>query len=136
MIFYESQLGLYPYIDIQDASDYEESSNPADGSNQNPATNDTIRFVNGGLPQNADLRAHLEKARADILKAIPDPDFAGPAVIDYEKWRPEWSLNWAARRVYQLESTRDALARFLGISEKSALELGRELFNKRARQVS
>jgi len=102
---------------------------------ENGTRSNGSRRVNGGLPQNADLHAHLEKARADILAAIPDPDFAGPVVIDYERWRPEWSLNWAARRIYQVESTRDAFDRFPGISEKAAIEIGREMFNKRARQV-
>uniref|UniRef100_A0A914KHA7 Hyaluronidase n=1 Tax=Meloidogyne incognita TaxID=6306 RepID=A0A914KHA7_MELIC len=86
--------------------------------------------------RNINLNDHLEKAKNDILKTIPDPDFSGPAIIDYEKWRPEWSLNWAARRIYQLESTKDVLERFPGISEKSATEIGRELFNKRARKFT
>uniref|UniRef100_A0A914KH90 Hyaluronidase n=1 Tax=Meloidogyne incognita TaxID=6306 RepID=A0A914KH90_MELIC len=60
----------------------------------------------------------------------------GDEKVSYNEWRPEWSLNWAARRIYQLESTKDVLERFPGISEKSATEIGRELFNKRARKFT
>uniref|UniRef100_A0A915NM47 Hyaluronidase n=1 Tax=Meloidogyne floridensis TaxID=298350 RepID=A0A915NM47_9BILA len=130
VIFYEHQLGLYPYLEF---NDFDESTN-----DDNLELNKTliVKYINGGLPQNINLNDHLEKAKNDILKAIPDPDFSGPAIIDYEKWRPEWSLNWAARRIYQLESTKDVLERFPGISEKSATEIGRELFNKRARKFT
>lgn len=43
---------------------------------------------NGGIPQLGNLSAHLEKAQADIVAAIPDPNFSGVAVIDFESWRP------------------------------------------------
>jgi hyaluronoglucosaminidase len=46
------------------------------------------------------LRAHLKKAAADIIAAIPDPFFRGLAVIDYEHWRPVHALNWHSRVGY------------------------------------
>ena len=44
--------------------------------------------VNGGLPQLANLSAHLAKVRADAAAALPDPAFSGYAVIDWEVWTP------------------------------------------------
>ncbi|KAL3108489.1 hypothetical protein niasHT_015411 [Heterodera trifolii] len=122
VIFYENQLGLYPFIEYG-----EEGTEDNVGNLHIVAKNGTSKFVNGGIPQNVDIRQHLAKAREDILRAIPDPNFSGPAVIDYERWRPEYSLNWDQRRVYQRHSTWDALKRFPGISEKAATELGREM---------
>uniref|UniRef100_A0A914GYK1 Hyaluronidase n=1 Tax=Globodera rostochiensis TaxID=31243 RepID=A0A914GYK1_GLORO len=122
VIFYESQLGLYPYIEYGGAGAEDNVGNVIVANKAN-----LLKFINGGIPQNADLRQHLVKAREDILRAIPNPNFSGPAVIDYERWRPEYSLNWDQRRVYQRHSTLDALRRFPGISEKAATELGREI---------
>ncbi|VDK85284.1 unnamed protein product [Cylicostephanus goldi] len=56
--------------------------------------------VNGGLPQKCDLRTHLKKAREDIEKRIPDENFSGLAIIDFERWRPLFSENdWMKKRV-------------------------------------
>lgn len=66
VIFYADQLGYYPQID--------KSGN----------------VINGGIPQLADLTAHLTKAKEDIENFIPDPDFQGVAVIDWEPWLPLW----------------------------------------------
>ncbi|EFO13625.1 hypothetical protein LOAG_14903, partial [Loa loa] len=48
----------------------------------------------------ANLSAHLSKVRSDIDKAIPNKDFDGLAIIDYEEWRPLWEHNWYTRRIY------------------------------------
>jgi|GEM_PF-2101194 len=63
--FGERYFGLYPYIsnEIQ---------------------------INGGIPHNADLIAHKEKVELDIAVKIPNPDWEGYAVIDYESWYPLW----------------------------------------------
>ena len=44
--------------------------------------------INGGLPQLADLGAHLARVKVDAAAALPDPDFSGFAVIDWEVWTP------------------------------------------------
>ncbi|MBL0928045.1 MAG: hypothetical protein IBJ11_10410 [Phycisphaerales bacterium] len=64
-LFYEQHLGLYPRL--------------WDG-----------RPENGGIPQKADLEAHLAKVRSDVEKAIPDPNWSGLAIIDFEAWPPQW----------------------------------------------
>lgn len=78
VIFYAKQLGYYPRVDD-------------DGDE-----------VNGGIPQRADLEAHLTKAKEDIISFIPDPNFQGLAVIDWEPWHPLWDrMSWGRFVVYQ-----------------------------------
>lgn len=56
---------------------------------------------NGGLPQRADINAHLTELRNDIRRVIPDPNFSGWAVLDYESWDPLWELT---KPVYKEQS--------------------------------
>ncbi|XP_075403530.1 hyaluronidase-1 isoform X2 [Tenrec ecaudatus] len=79
-IFYSAQLGTYPY--------YTATGEP----------------VAGGLPQNASLSTHLALAYQDILTAMPQPDFSGLAVIDWESWRPRWAFNWDSKDIYRQRS--------------------------------
>lgn len=69
VIFYENRLGLYPKID-------------AEG-----------RYIHGGLPQLADINKHLVYVTLDVAKYIPDKNFSGLAVIDWESWRPIYDRN-------------------------------------------
>jgi hyaluronoglucosaminidase len=48
-------------------------------------------WCNGGIPQRVDLDAHAAKVTRSVIDAIPDPNFAGLAVIDFETWQPTWS---------------------------------------------
>ena len=48
--------------------------------------------ANGGVPQRANLGAHLAELARDIQRDIPDPNFSGWAVLDYEAWDPVWEL--------------------------------------------
>uniref|UniRef100_A0AAY5K7W2 Hyaluronidase n=1 Tax=Esox lucius TaxID=8010 RepID=A0AAY5K7W2_ESOLU len=74
-IFYKAKLGLYPeYVQRQ--------------------------AVNGGVPQNASLPEHLRTATENIQTYIPDRDFQGLAVVDWESWRPVWERNWENMNVY------------------------------------
>ncbi|XP_041445039.1 hyaluronidase 2 L homeolog isoform X1 [Xenopus laevis] len=79
-IFYKERLGMYPY--------YDEHGGP----------------VAGGLPQNASLRAHLDKLPEGIQKYIRSRDRDGLAVIDWEEWRPIWMRNWQTKNVYRNNS--------------------------------
>jgi hyaluronoglucosaminidase len=40
------------------------------------------------------MDSHLAKLRTDVVEQIPDPNYSGLAIIDYEKW----SLNWERTR--------------------------------------
>ncbi|XP_038046604.1 hyaluronidase-1-like [Patiria miniata] len=73
--FNHEDLGSYPYIDHG-------------------------QFVNGGLPQLVNMTTHLEKATVDILKTIPDANYSGLALIDWEFWKPVSIRN----KVYLSES--------------------------------
>ncbi|XP_061864591.1 hyaluronidase-1 isoform X2 [Colius striatus] len=75
-LFYLQQLGLVPYYTSQGVP------------------------VNGGLPQNASLTAHLQQATKDIKVTLSSPDYSGLAVIDWESWRPVWARNWASMSIY------------------------------------
>ncbi|KAM4021423.1 hyaluronidase-1-like [Anomaloglossus baeobatrachus] len=80
VIFYISQLGLYPYYDN-------------DGNT-----------INGGTPQNASLTEHLKKAFEDLNSTIVSPEFKGVVVVDWESWRPLWDRNWDKKSIYQQRS--------------------------------
>ncbi|KAJ8021363.1 Hyaluronidase-1 [Holothuria leucospilota] len=80
VIFYQDELGYYPYF------------------------NHTLQPVNGGLPQVGNISVHLEKATEDILKAIPDPQFKGVGILDWESWRPQWEQNFDTRQIYRKKS--------------------------------
>uniref|UniRef100_A0A3B5Q6L4 Hyaluronidase n=1 Tax=Xiphophorus maculatus TaxID=8083 RepID=A0A3B5Q6L4_XIPMA len=76
-IFYADKLGLYPRYSAQGEA------------------------INGGVPQNSSLDAHLRLASEDIRYYIPDRDFQGLAVVDWESWRPVWERNWDSKQVYK-----------------------------------
>lgn len=75
-IFYAEKLGLYPRYSGQ------------------------AEAINGGVPQNASLDEHLRVATENINSFIPDGDFQGLAVVDWESWRPVWERNWDSKQVY------------------------------------
>ncbi|XP_068450622.1 hyaluronidase-1 [Clinocottus analis] len=79
-IFYSEKLGLYPWYTSQAVA------------------------INGGVPQNASLDEHLKVASENISAWIPDRDFHGLAVVDWESWRPIWERNWDSKQVYWVES--------------------------------
>ncbi|KFO28639.1 Hyaluronidase-4 [Fukomys damarensis] len=79
-IFYPNRLGYYPWYTSQGVP------------------------INGGIPQNMSLKAHLKKAGQDIDYYIPAKDFSGLAIIDWEYWRPQWARNWNAKDVYRQKS--------------------------------
>ncbi|XP_065605935.1 hyaluronidase-1 [Cyrtonyx montezumae] len=79
-LFYSSRLGLFPYYTAQGQP------------------------VNGGLPQNASLAAHLQRARRDITAALPSAVYDGLAVVDWEQWRPLWDRDWGSMDIYRQKS--------------------------------
>ncbi|XP_064012703.1 hyaluronidase-3-like isoform X2 [Pogoniulus pusillus] len=78
-IFYKNKFGLYPYLSQQGVAQH------------------------GGIPQRVRLGAHLTRAAGDI-RLLLRPDFHGLAVVDWEEWRPLWSQNWGAKRIYRAAS--------------------------------
>ncbi|KAE8615997.1 hypothetical protein XENTR_v10008686 [Xenopus tropicalis] len=79
-IFYHTHLGHYPYF------------------------TDEGEPVNGGVPQNESLKKHLNKSEHDINRLIPNLDFKGLGVVDWENWRPQWDRNWGSKLIYRNKS--------------------------------
>ncbi|XP_015672860.1 hyaluronidase-1 isoform X2 [Protobothrops mucrosquamatus] len=79
-LFYSNKFGYYPYY-----------------------TKDGVAIY-GGLPQNASLKAHLQKTEQDIKNTILDVGFKSLAVVDWEHWRPLWIRNWSSMKIYQYKS--------------------------------
>ncbi|CAI9731056.1 hyaluronidase-1-like isoform X1 [Octopus vulgaris] len=80
VIFYNNQLGLYPYI-MQNGN-----------------------VINGGIPQKTNLKEHLKQEKEDVKATISAMNFTGPAVIDWENWRPLFQRNFGNKRIYQSAS--------------------------------
>ena len=73
-----------------------------------PQIGDDGAVTNGGVPQAGNLSAHLAQLRAQLPAWIPDPDWAGNAVFDFEAWTTVWEQNtggknWHGKR-YQDKS--------------------------------
>ncbi|PSN45106.1 hypothetical protein C0J52_05085 [Blattella germanica] len=56
---------------------------------------------NGGVPQLGNLTLHLIKLRKEVDELVPDKNFNGLGVIDFEAWRPVWRQNWASLLPYR-----------------------------------
>ncbi|CEF66298.1 Aldolase-type TIM barrel domain and Glycoside hydrolase, superfamily domain and Hyaluronidase family-containing protein [Strongyloides ratti] len=112
VIFYEKNVGLYPYLKYINATHNE--------------------FINGGIPQNANISAHVKKLRNDINIIIPDPEFSGIAVIDVEEWRPTYDSNWSKKRIYRYESVQRVLTRFPYLNWNQASKIARKEFDEAA----
>ncbi len=109
-IFYTNRLGYYPFYNDQGVP------------------------INGGLPQNSSLEAHLHKARKDIAHFIPSEDFRGLAVIDWEFWRPQWDRNWNKKYIYRQRSSELIAQAYLNVTDKQVEELARLRFEKSAKE--
>ncbi|CEF70837.1 Epidermal growth factor-like domain and Aldolase-type TIM barrel domain and Glycoside hydrolase, superfamily domain and Hyaluronidase family-containing protein [Strongyloides ratti] len=111
VLIYEKDAGLYPYI---------------------KKINNTIEYINGGIPQKTNISAHLEKLRNDIERIIPNHKYDGLAIIDLEAWRPTYDSNWSSKRIYREESINYVLSRLPNISRNNAIEIARDEFDTSA----
>lgn len=111
VIFYERDLGYYPYCEDQDV--------------KNATTCTKPKY--GGVPQATNLTAHLEKLARDVVIKIPDPEFDGLAIIDYERWRPLFDANWSSRKIYVKYS--------IDLVTKTYPELGKDTLTYMARYL-
>lgn len=104
-IFYKNKLGFYPYI----------------------APNG--RWINGGLPQNTNLKRHLAKISTDTRHFL-EVDFKGLAVVDWEEWRPLWNQNWGSKKIYQRASKEWVLRKFPDVPSEKIGHLAKLEFEK------
>eukprot|EP00057_Strongylocentrotus_purpuratus_P023628 XP_011678102.1 PREDICTED: hyaluronidase isoform X1 [Strongylocentrotus purpuratus] len=63
-------------------------------------------FMNGGLPQLGNITAHLEKMADDINREIPDRQYNGLVMIDWEEWSPQWLGTEPRYRRFSMDSVR------------------------------
>ena len=83
-----------------------------DGQNGN-ATNiyghigfypDLTRGINGGIPQKANLTAHLIKFRRDFAALVPNEDYRGYCLLDFEQFRADWNSTPDAYRTASVQA--------------------------------
>uniref|UniRef100_A0A3P8TNT3 Hyaluronidase n=1 Tax=Amphiprion percula TaxID=161767 RepID=A0A3P8TNT3_AMPPE len=106
-LFYTDRLGLYPHVDLTSRKKF-----------------------HGGIPQRSNLRASMNKARADINYYIPSK---GLAVIDWEEWRPLWDRNWGTKRIYQSLSVAHVLQTNRSLTVQEATEKAKQQFQEAAK---
>ncbi|XP_029902294.1 hyaluronidase PH-20-like [Myripristis murdjan] len=109
-LFYTDRLGLYPHVRHA-------------GRKQ----------LHGGIPQRGNLKASMNKARADINYYIPSRTSRGLAVIDWEEWRPLWERNWGTKRIYQILSVAHAMQRDHTLTSQQAISKAKQQFQMAAR---
>ncbi|XP_046895658.1 hyaluronidase-3 [Hypomesus transpacificus] len=109
-LFYKNRLGLYPYLSREG------------------------RRVHGGVPQRADLRAHLSRARAQ-LSSLLRPGFRGLAVLDWEAWRPLWARDFGSKTAYRQLSKELVRRSHPELSQQEVTSLARKEFERGARKL-
>ncbi|XP_008298138.1 hyaluronidase PH-20-like [Stegastes partitus] len=109
-LFYTDRLGLYPHVDLTSRKQFY-----------------------GGIPQRGNLRASMNKARADINYYIPSKTTRGLAVIDWEEWRPLWDRNWGTKRIYQTLSVAHAMQTNRSLTVQQATEKAKQQFQEAAK---
>lgn len=88
---------------------------------------------NGGIPQLGDVSLHLEKLKTIISSEVPNQDFSGLGVIDFERWRPLYQLNFDSLRIYQQKSLELAKQRHPGFNKSHVLDEAMKEFEQAAR---
>src|SRR5690606_24077930 len=78
---------------------------------------------------------HRAKIASDIARDIPDPNFDGYAVIDYEGWEPFWDNNYTNADLYRAESIRYVRQRFPGLSQAAAEARAKQEFETAGRNL-
>ena len=86
--------------------------------------------MNGGIPQLGELKPHLDKFSADLQRSIPNVNFSGLAVIDFESWTP-WFAE--AQKEYREEAIEQVRSEHPNWSEERIEEQAREDFEWWAR---
>jgi len=75
-----------------------------------PYYDDNGTAINGGIPQLGNLDEHLKLVAEQVVGWIPDHNWSGLAVIDFEAWSPIWDSNTQSTnswhgKIYQTAST-------------------------------
>ena len=80
-----------------------------------PIIDNNGNIYNGGVPQNGNITAHEEALKQQIQTWIPDVNWNGNAVFDFEDWTTVWDYNtgtgsWHSIRYqqYSIQLVKDA----------------------------
>lgn len=79
------------------------------------------------------LSKHLQQVNLDINNNIPSPAFSGLSVVDFESWRPLFSLNFDALRIYQQKSIELAKQKFPLYNQSQILQEATKEFEQAAK---
>lgn len=87
-------------------------------------------YRNGGIPQEGNLRTHLKQLAEHIDELIPDKNFTGLAVIDFESWRPIFRQNFGVLQPYKNLSIKKQKESHPHMSDKKVLAEARRKFEE------
>lgn len=90
-------------------------------------------YRNGGVPQEGNLRLHLEKFENDVDKYIPDKENSGLAIIDFELWRPVFRQNFGRLLPYKELSTELVVNATANLTEEVARSMADRIFTHAAK---
>nr|ACZ37402.1 venom hyaluronidase [Eumenes pomiformis] len=62
---------------------------------------DKYKKRNGGVPQMGNYQKHRTAFIEDLDKYVPDVDYDGIGVIDFEHWKPIFRQNWGTQKLYK-----------------------------------
>ena len=94
----------------------------------------TGTYTNGGIPQLGNLSLHLQLLESAINSEIPDKEFSGLAVLDFEAWRPLYKHNFDLLSIYQKASEELVRKNHPDLTNSTAIKLQAEKeFNSAAR---
>jgi len=71
--------------------------------------------------------------KKDVIRKIPDPNYSGLAIIDWEGWRPTWDRNFDSKRIYQSRSIELVQEKHPEWSMEEVIEEAKQNFEQSAR---
>ncbi|GJQ75196.1 hypothetical protein Trydic_g9798 [Trypoxylus dichotomus] len=88
---------------------------------------------NGGVPQEGNITLHFLLFEEAVNQLIPDKNFNGIGIIDFESWRPVFRQNWGSLSPYQDLSVEVEKKRHPTWSKKNLTNEARKRFELYAR---
>ena len=89
-------------------------------------------YINGGVPQAANLSLHIEYIKQNVPLWIPDPNWNGNAVIDFEAWTTIW--NYMNNTVYQNYSIQLAQEKYPNYNHSQIVAIAKQEYETAATQ--
>lgn len=97
--------------------------------------NSSATFLrNGGIPQRGSINKHLKVYLKHLNKFIPDVNYTGLAVIDFEFWRPIFRQNFGTLRTYKTLSFEKEKLKNFHLSKTQIETRASKIFERAARR--